>query len=148
MGAMMMTRCALVLLLAVAMVHAATLTVEVQYKSDVLQPADISLRGDLLNLNWTKGAPMQSTSPTSWRVALDFTSADAGKVLEMKPLIADSSWSVGSNFRVQLPSSVVDSSITIFPWFRHTQGKYRVIGSLFSPQLNNTRDIIVYTPPS
>lgn len=64
----------------------------------------------------------------------------------MKPLKGDVSWSIGANFQVKLPA--VSSSVAIYPWFYTTAGNYKVIGNLFSPQLNNTRSIIVYTPPS
>ena len=64
----------------------------------------------------------------------------------MKPLEGDTSWSIGANFQVRLPS--VSSAAQFYPWFWSKAGEYKVIGSLFSPQLNNSRDIIVYTPPS
>jgi len=47
---------------------------------------------------------------------------------------------------VNLPRE--SSSVTIYPWFHSNQGEYSIIGTIYSPQLNNTRDIIVYTPPS
>lgn len=64
----------------------------------------------------------------------------------MKPLKSDVSWSKGANFQVQLPA--MSSSVAFYPWFYSNNGEYRVIGNLFSPQLNNTRSIIIYTPPS
>jgi len=137
-----------VLLLAVLVsCHGASLTINVLYKSDV-QPEHISLRGNRLGLNWTTGVDMIATSSTSWRVAMPSGAADVGQQVEMKPLINDRSWSIGSNFIVQLPAQVKDSSVDIYPWFHRTTGQYEVIGNIYSPQLNNTRDIIVYTPPS
>lgn len=64
----------------------------------------------------------------------------------MKPLESDNRWSIGSNFVVKLPPQ--SSTVDLYPWFWSGAGQYGIIGSLFSPQLNNTRDIIIYTPPS
>lgn len=64
----------------------------------------------------------------------------------MKPLKGDVSWSIGANFQVRIPNE--SSSVAIYPWFWSHSGNYEVIGSVYSPQLNNTRQIVVYTPPS
>merc|ERR1712137_289109 len=109
-------------------------------------PQSMYIRGDMLGLNWNSGAQMDQTSSSTWTITLSYSSSDSSKVFSFKPLEGDSSWSVGSNFMVQLP--VVSSYVDIYPWFWSRQGEYEVIGSLYSPQLNNTRDIIVYTPPS
>eukprot|EP01094_Clydonella_sp_ATCC50884_P023339 TRINITY_DN5565_c0_g1_i2.p1 TRINITY_DN5565_c0_g1~~TRINITY_DN5565_c0_g1_i2.p1 ORF type:complete len:337 (+),score=85.87 TRINITY_DN5565_c0_g1_i2:515-1525(+) len=91
---------------------------------------------------------MVATSATSWKVVLPFAASDVGRLVEMKPLIEDRSWSIGSNFLVRLPKNAEDVNVDIYPWFHRTTGQYRVIGSIASPQLNNTRQVVVYTPPS
>jgi len=81
-----------------------------------------------------------------WTYTLSYNSSNVGSMLQMKPLKSDSTWSMGANFQVTLPRD--SSSVAIYPWFYTGAGQYQVVGSVFSPQLNNTRDIIIYTPPS
>jgi len=52
----------------------------------------------------------------------------------------------GSNHHVNLNSDTgVD---VIYPWFYTVQGSLTVIDNVFSAELNNKRNVIVYTPPS
>jgi len=112
------------------------------------QPSDMYLRGDGLGLNWNSGIKMTPSQDTNylWTATLSYNQTQVGNIVEMKPLKGDVSWSIGANFQVKLPE--VSSTTAFYPWFLSKQGAYEVIGSLYSPQLNNTRDIIVYTPPS
>lgn len=122
---------------------------EVQvYYNGVPQPSSMYLRGDGLGLNWDSGVLLNPSNSTEymWTGTFSYTSISVGSIVEMKPLKGDVSWSIGANFQVRLQSE--SSSVSIYPWFYSKHGEYKVIGSLFSPQLNNTRDIIVYTPPS
>jgi len=104
------------------------------------------VRGDNLGLNWNYGVLLTASSSTSWYTTLSYNTSDVGKQLSLKPLQGDDYWSVGANFIVIIPA--VSSTVDIYPWFWNTQGEYEIIGSVYSPQLNNTRDIIIYTPPS
>lgn len=104
------------------------------------------LRGDGLGLNWNNGIILNSTSSTSWSGTFTYTQSEVGKNVSMKPLESDNRWSIGANFVVRLPAQ--SSTVDFYPWFWSGAGQYGIIGSLFSPQLNNTRDIIIYTPPS
>ena len=122
-----------------------TLTVIVQYNG-LTASGNMFLRGDGLGLNWNSGEEMAQISSTEWQISLTFSSSDVGTQLQLKPLINDNSWSIGANFQTIIPKD--SSSVTLYPWFHTYQGKYSIVGSLYSPQLNNTRDIIVYTPPS
>jgi len=115
------------------------------YQNPAKQPSSLSLRGDGLGLSWDKGIQLTRLTSTSWSTVLDVP-AGSPSVLQVKPLIQDSIWSIGSNFYVSLTTPF--SSVTIYPWFYSTSGQYSIIGNLYSPQLNNTRSIIVYTPPS
>jgi len=50
---------------------------------------------------------------------------------------------------VRLPASSQLFSVDVYPWFTNTKGNWSVVEKrLFSPQLNNYRGIVVYTPPS
>ncbi|TNV77878.1 hypothetical protein FGO68_gene15803 [Halteria grandinella] len=40
------------------------------------------------------------------------------------------------------------STFHLYPWFYTTQGSLKLFKDLFSPELNNKRDVIVYLPPS
>jgi hypothetical protein len=80
--------------------------------------------------------------------------------------VSDNTWQVGANSAVVLPTSG-SSSVSVYPWFVNTAGKYvffrfgcciifinfylfiyGYIRNVYSPQLNNTRDLVIYYPPS
>lgn len=133
------------LLLAVSAVHGLELQVVVNYNG-VMGDGGMYLRGDGLGLSWDSGVKMVSIGPDSWVYMLQYASTQVGQQLQMKPLQADNSWSIGANQLVTLPS--YNSTVEIYPWFWSNAGEYSVVGSIFSPQLNNTRNVVVYTPPS
>lgn len=66
--------------------------------------------------------------------------------LQFKTLVDDNTWSIGGNFFLNLPG--FSSAVKVYPYFYSTSGMYRYIRNVTSPQLNNTRDLVVYTPPS
>eukprot|EP01095_Lingulamoeba_sp_RSL-Kostka_P007819 TRINITY_DN2548_c0_g1_i1.p1 TRINITY_DN2548_c0_g1~~TRINITY_DN2548_c0_g1_i1.p1 ORF type:complete len:390 (-),score=110.83 TRINITY_DN2548_c0_g1_i1:37-1206(-) len=120
------------------------LTVNVNYNGK--PPDSIYLRGDNLNLNWQNGQQMKQIGSFMWSIDLTFNSNNVGEILSIKPLVRDIVWSVGANFQIKIPKE--NSTVNIYPWFYNYAGEYSVIGSFFSPQLNNTRQVVVYTPPS
>jgi hypothetical protein len=67
-----------------------------------------------------------------------------GTVMEIKALINDRDWAVGSNLLL----TVSAGSVYYFPWFFKTRGTYVVIPGFHSSVLENTRALVVYTPPS
>lgn len=141
------------------------------------------LRGnDLCGLNWSKGVKMtpstidnfQNTGVKAYVWSYDLT-CDMDAVqkttgLEVKVLIDDSHWMLGSNHHVKLsdatskfsPSAVhfarhsntssaalnADYLDNLFPWFYTYKGTLQTISHVYSPELNNVRDIIFYLPPS
>ncbi len=72
-------------------------------------------------------------------------------MLSFKPLVDDQAWSVGANFEVAVPdaSAGVDGgyALTVYPFFVNREGEYLYVRNVVSPQLNNTRDLVVYIPP-
>jgi len=40
------------------------------------------------------------------------------------------------------------ASVDLYPWFFSKTGQYEVIPEIYSPQLNDTRPMVIYTPPS
>jgi predicted alpha/beta superfamily hydrolase len=45
-------------------------------------------------------------------------------------------------------ADVTKGTVDVYPWFFNTQGTLKVFKDVYSPQLNNSRDVIVYMPPS
>jgi predicted alpha/beta superfamily hydrolase len=111
------------------------------------------LRGDSCGLNWDKGVKMSlTTSATANSTADGFVYSasvncnDATAKLEAKVLIDDSTWMIGSNHHVTVAK---DQQIEeIYPWFYTSKGSLSIINRVYSAELKNYRDIIVYTPPS
>lgn len=129
------------------------------------------VRGDGTGLNWTQGIAMTHVAQNTWQVALPYSSSAFGKQcvplasisaaslssllpfltsrpsrLQFKTLVDDNTWSIGGNFFLTLPG--FSSAVKVYPYFYSTSGMYRYIRNVTSPQLNNTRDLVIYTPPS
>lgn len=64
---------------------------------------------------------------------------------EVKLLVDDKTWMQGSNHHVRLDEGLTSE---IYPWFNSRNGQTSIIKNVFSKELNNTRDVIFYTPPS
>lgn len=64
---------------------------------------------------------------------------------EFKPLINDTTWSTGGNYKV---TAATPRSVHIYPFFGAPQGRTVTLTGFYSPQLNNRRDITLYLPPS
>lgn len=138
------------------------------------------LRGnDLCGLNWSKGLKMtpstienfQNTGVKayvwSYDLTCDMDAVQKTSGLEVKVLVDDSHWMLGSNHHVRLsttitnPSTASQNSSSIlassyntdyvdnfFPWFYTSKGSLQIINHVYSQELNNFRDIIFYLPPS
>jgi len=108
----------------------------------------ISLRGSTAGLNWQSGVPFTFLGNNTWSYSLSYTVAKyAGQTLQFKPLVDDSTWSMGANFQVALPED--NTWVRVYPWFYTVNGTYELLPeALYSPQLNNSRQLIIYTPPS
>jgi predicted alpha/beta superfamily hydrolase len=70
--------------------------------------------------------------------------------LSFKLLVGDSIWSIGYNERVYLPGTTQKNNFLtdVYPFFYSNAGDYAYVRNVYSPQLKNTRDLVVYTPPS
>lgn len=100
----------------------------------------ISIRGSGGGLSWSQGSAATWTPGNVWVIN---TPVAAGG-FTFKPLINDQQWSVGSDY--QVPSG--DSVVHIYPFFGPAQGSIQTISGFFSQNLQNSRDINVYLPPS
>jgi predicted alpha/beta superfamily hydrolase len=65
--------------------------------------------------------------------------------LEVKALVDNQDWMIGANHVVTVANP---STWAVYPWFYTTKGSLGVFHGIFSPELNNKRDVIVYYPPS
>jgi predicted alpha/beta superfamily hydrolase len=108
------------------------------------------LRGSGCGLNWNTGLKMTSTQTNQWEAAVKCSDSEvASNSLEVKALIGDSDWMIGSNHHARL-SGLANTTVkdTIFPWFYTYAGTTSVVKNVYSPELKNSRDVIIYYPPS
>lgn len=118
-------------------------------KITVYYPKSITLylKGDKCGLNWDKGIKMtqqqqqQLTQNNQYTIDIN---CPIGTKVEMKVLIDDKIWMLGSNHHVKEDSLTTD----IYPWFYNYHGTLQVIKNVYSKELNNFRDVIFYLPPS
>lgn len=102
------------------------------------------LRGSGCGLNWDKGILMtHTTGQSSWSLDIN---CPIGTKVEMKVLVDDKVWMLGSNHHVD--TSISSSATEIFPWFYNYHGTLQIIKNVHSKELNNFRDVIFYLPPS
>jgi predicted alpha/beta superfamily hydrolase len=112
----------------------------------VLYPGSIApmyIRGDGCGLNWSQGVRMSSLGNSTWSTYLDCSSNVTG--LEVKALLDDRTWMLGGNHRIALSDP---TSFVVYPWFHTYHGSLEIIKNVYSPELRNSRDVIVYLPPS
>ena len=110
----------------------------------------MTLRGSFAPLSWGKGQKMSAVDSDTWQITLN-VSLQAGQPYEFKPLLDDATWSIGANFFFSLdeaPNNGKTAETTAFPFFYTYAGEYKYVYNVFSPQLRNTRNLVVYTPPS
>ncbi|MFN7134895.1 MAG: alpha/beta hydrolase, partial [Myxococcales bacterium] len=98
----------------------------------------ITLRGSAAPLSWTAGYETTWTEGNQWVATLD-----VAEPVELKPLIDDTKWAEGPNWKVA-PGQTVD----VWPYFNHTAGAVTKWIDWSNPSLGNTRPVWVYTPPS
>jgi predicted alpha/beta superfamily hydrolase len=120
------------------------LTVTAHYPKSSLS---LSLRGDSCGLNWEKGLLMKNIGDqTTWTIDLNCPSGTTK--IEMKVLIDDKIWMLGSNHHFDLSVDPSLPSTEIYPWFYSYHGILQVMKNIYSKELNNFRDVIYYLPPS
>lgn len=130
-----MRRFLVMALLGLSSVHGCV-PVTVVYPDDNLAGHALFLRGSGGGLTWDKGIAMDHSSANTWTLCV----SEGG--IDVKPLVDDDVWANGANTHVPAGGGFV------YPWFVYTEGSYWYIRDVHSPQLNNTRDLVVYVPPS
>ena len=125
-----------------------SLLIRVVYSPAAPVGSSWTLRGDGLGLNWTTGAPLaKDSSDGSYTIVLHYPPNLAGSIVSMKPLL-NGKYSIGANVEVRLASSPAATTLTITPWFGNQDGRIVYLKNVVSPGLKNTRDVVVYLPPS
>lgn len=119
-----------------ALARAACVPVQVVYPSGQMNNQAMYLRGSGGGLNWDKGVLMSYVGDDTWS-----TCVSAGNI-EVKPLLGDSTWCNGAN------TFIGPNGGAVYPWFYSTNGWYGYLRGIYSPQLQNTRDLVIYVPPS
>jgi len=99
----------------------------------------LSVRGSTGPWNWSKGVAMSPGTDDTWTLESDAIAVDT----EWKPLLDDTTWSRGPNYRVQ-PGKTVD----VYPHFTTAKGTYEKRWTFASTTLGNSRGIWVYLPPT
>jgi predicted alpha/beta superfamily hydrolase len=100
----------------------------------------IALRGSAGPLNWTTGVALTAAPNDTWTYDFGVLAAP----LELKPLLDDTTWSRGPNYKLA-PGQTID----IYPHFITVAGSYSVKWAAFtSTVLPSTRSIRAYLPPS
>jgi len=134
------------------LVEGYTLTVVAQYP--VTQLGDrgfFAVRGQGLKaLSWNEGIKMvqSSSDPNKWAAQISFDYSEVGSDIQYKVLVDDKTWMVGLNAETAV-TEAADFQVAVFPWFGSQGGTVTLLPSaVYSPQLNNSRQIVVYTPPS
>ena len=99
----------------------------------------ISLRGSVAPWNWNTGAAMTAGADDTWTL----TTTTLTGPLEFKPLLDDTTWSLGPNYKAS-PGTTVD----VYPRFTQQAGQYSRAYDFASTVLGNTRGIWIYLPPT
>jgi len=115
------------------------------YASSESQPKSLTLRGSGTPefANWTNAISMMQNPEGTWSASVSFPQNAS---IEFKVLYEGKIWQLGSNVRA-LP--VDGTTITVCPWFFETSGTYFIgYKSVPSKFFQNTRDVVLYFPPS
>ncbi|MDP1825060.1 MAG: alpha/beta hydrolase-fold protein [Archangium sp.] len=97
-------------------------------------------RGSKAPFNWNTGLPMVKVNDDTWTLTVTTLAED----LEWKPLLDDTTWSKGPNYRGRL--GAVNE---IAPHFFRDNGMWTIRWPAFaSTLLGNTRGVYVYLPPT
>jgi predicted alpha/beta superfamily hydrolase len=99
----------------------------------------IAIRGSAAPLSWTAGSDASWTTGNVWVASWP----DAAGDVDVKPLINDTRWSTGGNYRVR-----AGTTVDIYPFFGTSKGRLVKVTNFWSPQLGNGRTLVIYLPPS
>ncbi|MEW5738751.1 MAG: alpha/beta hydrolase-fold protein [Myxococcota bacterium] len=114
-----------------------TTTLVVRYPAGT---RSLYVRGSAAPFNWSQGVPMQKVDDTTWTLSVTTARQD----FEWKPLLDDTTWSKGPNWRAR-----AGVSTEVQPHFFRDNGEWTVRWPSFqSAILGNSRGVYVYLPPT
>lgn len=119
------------------------LTIVGYYPAPAFFP-DMYIRGDACGLNWESGTKMTRETGTD-KFSVEISCPLTETALEVKLLADDKTWMQGANHHIHADDP---STYDIYPWFNTMSGSTSIIKNVVSKELNNTRDVIFYMPPS
>jgi len=90
---------------------------------------------------------MKNVEVNTWAVQLNCSITEINSSVELKVLINDQIWMLGSNHYYR-PSSKTDLDSIIYPWFYMKHGSLEIVKNVYSHELGNFRNVIYYFPPS
>jgi hypothetical protein len=115
---------------------AAVTTIRIHYPAGTHA---LAIRGSVAPWSWNTGVPMSSGPSDTWSV----TTTTATTAFEFKPLLDDTTWSLGPNYK-GTPGATLD----VYPHFTQMAGQYSRAYDFTSTILANTRGIWIYQPPT
>ncbi len=114
-----------------------TTTLRVKYPAGT---RSVFVRGSVAPFSWTVGLPMQKVDDETWTLSVTARVGD----LEWKPLLDDTTWSKGPNYRGR-----EGTTTQVAPRFFRDAGEWTKRWPAFSSTiLGNTRGVYVYLPPT
>lgn len=135
----------LLLLLIVLFSSAACIDVYAHYPFDSAGCTSLGLRGDVSPLSWTKSTSMKRIDDHTYAVTLSLpTNTSYPTYIHVKTVINRDKWQVGANEELFVPSAA--AVLHVYPWYSGGHGEYVYIRHVFSPELQNTRDLVLYLP--
>jgi predicted alpha/beta superfamily hydrolase len=99
----------------------------------------LSLRGSAAPLSWSTGVPL--TAGANGTFTLSTTAASGA--FELKPLLDDTTWSLGPNYK-----ATAGATVDVYPRFTQVDGSYVRAYDFASTVLGNSRGIWIYQPPT
>lgn len=122
------------------------------YPDAKLGPSDVlTVRGNFSTLSWSSGIVASHVDSNTWSATLPIPAAQACDSLQYKALVNDAYWQVGANEQATLAACRSASgahAVRSYPWFGSQAGRYEYVRDVYSSGLNNSRDLVVYLPPS
>jgi len=153
-------RCLLALALAAVLgvvtataTSACDLTIDVWYPSSNL-PANptFSIAGTP-PLNWNNPwGPLTQVATDHWQAVIPLSTDNLNASLPQWEVafkvLVDGVYELGANHRITATYPQTAVNKTIYPYFETAEGATFTINNVYSPQLNNTRDVWIYAPPA
>ncbi|EFC41786.1 esterase [Naegleria gruberi] len=127
--------------------------INVFYSNPQLSSPKLFIRGNLSPImSWNRGLKLEESKLSSGVYQLQFNTTqnqlqNIGNLFEFKALINDQDWEIGTNNQFIL-SLTARNSISIYPWFYQKKGSIQTLQNVYSPILQNYRNISLYLPPS